>query len=96
MTLISNDPSWWPTISFFRGGCYVDIACLIVVVYDWALTVGQEVELIWATLVPHDCPISWCTIHWNTIFNRGTDRKSRLDDRCRVSEIIVHRLAGST
>ncbi|OJA20334.1 hypothetical protein AZE42_10294 [Rhizopogon vesiculosus] len=44
MTLIANDPSWWPIISYFRIGSYVDVACLIVVVYDLALTVGQEVR----------------------------------------------------
>ncbi|KAG1738376.1 uncharacterized protein EDB91DRAFT_457285 [Suillus paluster] len=37
MTLVSNDPSWWPVI----------IASSAVVIYDCVLTLGQEVELIW-------------------------------------------------
>lgn len=47
MTLISNDPSWWPTISSARFFSYVIVACSAVLVYDWVLTFGQEIELIW-------------------------------------------------
>ncbi|OJA16826.1 hypothetical protein AZE42_09806 [Rhizopogon vesiculosus] len=43
MPIVSDDPIWWPTISLFRGLSYVQVASLIVVVYDWALTFGQEV-----------------------------------------------------
>ncbi|KAG1734199.1 hypothetical protein EDD22DRAFT_973703 [Suillus occidentalis] len=48
MTVVSNDSSWWPYISlhvFFTAIGYV--AAGVVVVYDWALTLGQEIELIW-------------------------------------------------
>ncbi|OAX31485.1 hypothetical protein K503DRAFT_806032 [Rhizopogon vinicolor AM-OR11-026] len=88
MTVVSNDLSWWPIIGFVREYSYFSVAVLVIVVYDWALTFGQEVELVWvsrvvtyqeesgytsnfwaeATLVPHDCPISRCALHWNAIF----------------------------
>ncbi|OAX37023.1 hypothetical protein K503DRAFT_259856 [Rhizopogon vinicolor AM-OR11-026] len=47
MTVVSNDPSWWPMISFAREYSYFSVAALAIVAYDWALTVGQEVELVW-------------------------------------------------
>ncbi|OAX30956.1 hypothetical protein K503DRAFT_788141 [Rhizopogon vinicolor AM-OR11-026] len=50
MTLISDDPSGWPLLSFWLGYRYSDVASLIVVLYDWD-----------ATLVPHGRPISQCT-----------------------------------
>ncbi|KAG2133236.1 uncharacterized protein EDB93DRAFT_885870 [Suillus bovinus] len=47
MTIISNDPSWWPTIySTIFYSYFVVIACAVVI-YDWGLMFGQEVELIW-------------------------------------------------
>ncbi|KAG1811626.1 hypothetical protein EV424DRAFT_121081 [Suillus variegatus] len=47
MTYVSNDPSYWPYISanFFIN--YWIVAAGIVVAYDWVLTLGQEIELIW-------------------------------------------------
>jgi hypothetical protein len=47
MTLVSNDPSWWPTISSSRFFSYVIVAGSSVLVYDWVLTFGKEIELIW-------------------------------------------------
>ncbi|KAG1798188.1 uncharacterized protein HD556DRAFT_1440530 [Suillus plorans] len=68
MTIVSNDPTWWPTIKAYRLfsyfacswssrmsklmsqsnlGCGFAVAAFIGVTYDWALTVGQEVELVW-------------------------------------------------
>lgn len=47
MTLISNDPSWWPLIISFRFSSYFVVASATAVVYDWALTFGQEIELVW-------------------------------------------------
>ncbi|KAG1764313.1 hypothetical protein EDD22DRAFT_455947 [Suillus occidentalis] len=47
MTFISNDPSWWPHIDAQFFFSYWIVAAGIVVVYDWVLTVGQEIELIW-------------------------------------------------
>ncbi|OAX31496.1 hypothetical protein K503DRAFT_806024 [Rhizopogon vinicolor AM-OR11-026] len=49
MTIVSNDPGWWPTIYIFREDSYVTVASFIVVFYDWALTFGQEFELIWVS-----------------------------------------------
>ncbi|KAG2047234.1 hypothetical protein BDR06DRAFT_118074 [Suillus hirtellus] len=47
MTIVSNDPTWWPTIKAYRLFSYFAFAAFIGVTYDWALTVGQEVELVW-------------------------------------------------
>jgi hypothetical protein len=35
MTLVSNDPMYWPTISYFRQFSYFTVTSLIVVLYDW-------------------------------------------------------------
>ncbi|KIK42805.1 hypothetical protein CY34DRAFT_753096 [Suillus luteus UH-Slu-Lm8-n1] len=47
MTLVSNDPSWWPYIDARVFFSYWIVAAGVVVVYDWVLTIGQEIELIW-------------------------------------------------
>ncbi|KAG2355900.1 hypothetical protein BDR07DRAFT_1424908 [Suillus spraguei] len=47
MTIISNDPTWWPTINANILSSYFIIASFIVVTYDWVLIFGQEVELVW-------------------------------------------------
>ncbi|KAG2109688.1 uncharacterized protein F5147DRAFT_797992 [Suillus discolor] len=68
MTLVSNDPSWWPFINFdifqayWFGLLYLSfgdlsldlsnihrfaVAASFVVVYDWVLTLPQEIDLIW-------------------------------------------------
>ncbi|KAG2136362.1 uncharacterized protein EDB93DRAFT_785906 [Suillus bovinus] len=47
MTIVSNDPTWWPTINADRFSSYFVVAAFAGVTYDWALTFGQEVELIW-------------------------------------------------
>ncbi|KAG2117288.1 uncharacterized protein F5147DRAFT_833557 [Suillus discolor] len=47
MTVISNDPSWWPTINSNIIVSYWTVAAGVMVVYDWILTLGQEIELIW-------------------------------------------------
>ncbi|KAG1784729.1 uncharacterized protein HD556DRAFT_204240 [Suillus plorans] len=47
MTYVSNGPSSWPTINFNIFFTYWTIAAGVVVVYDWALTLGREIELIW-------------------------------------------------
>ncbi|OJA08514.1 hypothetical protein AZE42_02468, partial [Rhizopogon vesiculosus] len=43
MTMVSDDPSWWPVINFYRIYSYVAVASSTAVMYDWALTFGQEV-----------------------------------------------------
>ncbi|KAG1760821.1 hypothetical protein EDD22DRAFT_55590 [Suillus occidentalis] len=47
MTFVSNDPSWWPFIDSQVFVSYWLVAAGVVVAYDWALTIGQEIELIW-------------------------------------------------
>ncbi|KAG1779128.1 hypothetical protein EV702DRAFT_1090472 [Suillus placidus] len=47
MTVVSNDPMSWPLIDSYLLSSYFSVACFTVVVYDWALTFGQEFELIW-------------------------------------------------
>ncbi|KAG2103764.1 uncharacterized protein F5147DRAFT_275300 [Suillus discolor] len=47
MTYVSNDPSWWPEINWYILFSYWIVVAGVVVVYDWVLTLGQEIELIW-------------------------------------------------
>ncbi|KAG1786071.1 uncharacterized protein HD556DRAFT_1450057 [Suillus plorans] len=47
MTIVSNDPTLWPFINAYRCSSYFGVAAFVVMSYDWALTFGQEVELIW-------------------------------------------------
>ncbi|KAG2126236.1 hypothetical protein DEU56DRAFT_983012 [Suillus clintonianus] len=47
MTLVSDDPSYWPLINSFRIDSYFIVAAFVAVTYDWVLTFGQEVELVW-------------------------------------------------
>ncbi|KAG2108893.1 uncharacterized protein F5147DRAFT_773227 [Suillus discolor] len=45
--IVSNNPSWWPIIDSDLFYCYWAVAAGIMVIYDWVLTIGQEIELIW-------------------------------------------------
>ncbi|KAG2138931.1 hypothetical protein DEU56DRAFT_980350 [Suillus clintonianus] len=47
MTLVSDDPSYWPLINSWRICSYFVVAAFVAVTYDWALTFGQEVEMVW-------------------------------------------------
>ncbi|KAG1771954.1 hypothetical protein EV702DRAFT_628496 [Suillus placidus] len=47
MTVVSNDPSWWPVINANLISSYFIVAASVGLIYDWALTFGQEIELIW-------------------------------------------------
>ncbi|KAG1779425.1 hypothetical protein EV702DRAFT_100193 [Suillus placidus] len=47
MTVVLNDPSLWPVINWNIVYSYCGVAAGAVVVYDWVLTLGQEIELIW-------------------------------------------------
>lgn len=47
MTLVSYNPSWWPSIYSYRISSYFVVAGSAGVMYDWVLTFGQEVELVW-------------------------------------------------
>ncbi|KAG2047222.1 hypothetical protein BDR06DRAFT_1025106 [Suillus hirtellus] len=48
MTIVSDDPTWWPFINESRNFSYFMVAAFVGLIYDWALTFGEEVELIWA------------------------------------------------
>ncbi|KAG2103784.1 uncharacterized protein F5147DRAFT_838486 [Suillus discolor] len=97
MTYVSNDPSWWPTIDFNIFLSYWTVAAGVVVVYDWVLTLGQEIELIWRQrwslmttlyLIVH-------TLYWNTVFycQYSAICAIGIADRCRVGEITPIELA---
>lgn len=47
MTSVSSDPSWWPFLHWMIIFSYFAVLSSAVVIYDWALTCGQEFELIW-------------------------------------------------
>ncbi|KAG2048448.1 hypothetical protein BDR06DRAFT_777740 [Suillus hirtellus] len=47
MITVSNDPTLWPAISGYRVCSYFAVAAFVGVTYDWVLTFGQEVELVW-------------------------------------------------
>ncbi|KAG2337766.1 hypothetical protein BDR05DRAFT_969877 [Suillus weaverae] len=53
MTLVSNDPSWWPLINASLISSYFIVVGCAGIIYDWILTFGQEVELIWVSGIPH-------------------------------------------
>ncbi|KAG2104411.1 uncharacterized protein F5147DRAFT_775674 [Suillus discolor] len=42
-----NDPAWWPFLVWTRAYSNAAVVASVVVVYDWALTSGQEFELVW-------------------------------------------------
>jgi hypothetical protein len=47
MSVVSNDPALWPDVNSYRVSSYFVVASFVGVTYDWALTFGQEVELVW-------------------------------------------------
>lgn len=47
MTVVSNASDFWPLINFNINFSYYTVASSAAVIYDWALTIGQESELIW-------------------------------------------------
>ncbi|KAG2124130.1 hypothetical protein BD769DRAFT_888926 [Suillus cothurnatus] len=47
MTVVSNDPSWWPLINASLIASYFVVAGSVAMIYDWGLTFGKEIELIW-------------------------------------------------
>ncbi|OAX37024.1 hypothetical protein K503DRAFT_801560 [Rhizopogon vinicolor AM-OR11-026] len=96
MTVVSNDPSWWPMIGFAREYTYFSVAVLVIVIYDWVLTFGQEVELIWRQRwsLMTVAYLAVGALRWNIIFclHRAVKSPISLVDRCRVSEIIYCKL----
>ncbi|KAG2086536.1 uncharacterized protein F5147DRAFT_76854 [Suillus discolor] len=47
MTTVSNNSSWWPIINSNIFYSYWIVAAGVVMIYDWVLTLGREIELIW-------------------------------------------------
>ncbi|KAG1841965.1 hypothetical protein F4604DRAFT_328918 [Suillus subluteus] len=47
MTVVSDDPTWWPVIESYNLCSYFLVAACTVVIYDWAISLGKEYELIW-------------------------------------------------
>lgn len=47
MTLVSNDPSWWPVIDWYHHYSYFLVVSSTALAYDWALSFGQELDLVW-------------------------------------------------
>ncbi|KAG2342702.1 hypothetical protein BDR05DRAFT_963914 [Suillus weaverae] len=47
MTIVTDDPAWWPIIDWERVMSYFVVASSTAVVYDWALSFAQEFELVW-------------------------------------------------
>ncbi|KAG2365564.1 hypothetical protein BDR07DRAFT_1459051, partial [Suillus spraguei] len=52
MTIVSNNPIWWPSINSYRISSYLIVAAFVGLLYDWlqsflALTFGREVDLVW-------------------------------------------------
>ncbi|KAG1775247.1 hypothetical protein EV702DRAFT_453442 [Suillus placidus] len=47
MTLVSNDSAWWPFMLSTQMTSYVVAAFSFGLIYDWVLTFGREVELVW-------------------------------------------------
>ncbi|OAX33519.1 hypothetical protein K503DRAFT_518464 [Rhizopogon vinicolor AM-OR11-026] len=88
MTVVSNDPVWWPDIEWNQSYSYFIVASSAMVVYDWALSFEQEVDLFWATLVCHDSAISQCSLHRNTVFCKP--------DACRSPHNLADRYAASS
>lgn len=48
LTYVSNDPAWWPVIESYSLCSFFLVATCTAVVYDWALNLGKEYELIWS------------------------------------------------
>ncbi|KAG2043836.1 hypothetical protein BDR03DRAFT_1005057 [Suillus americanus] len=51
VAIVSDDPTWWPAFNSYQIFGYFVVAASVGVVYDWALTFGQEVELVWIVSV---------------------------------------------
>ncbi|KAG1786725.1 hypothetical protein EV424DRAFT_1551365 [Suillus variegatus] len=97
MTYVSNDPSYWPYISANIFLNYWIVAAGIVVVYDWVLTLGQEIELIWRqrwSLMT----VLYLTVHtlyWNTVFCCLSSEQYAIGVVDRCSTIAYYATSGT-
>ncbi|OJA11165.1 hypothetical protein AZE42_10637 [Rhizopogon vesiculosus] len=46
MTIVSNDPSWWPIINSQILSSYSIVICFSMVVYDWGEQHNTSVEIV--------------------------------------------------
>ncbi|KAG1755314.1 hypothetical protein EDD22DRAFT_850442 [Suillus occidentalis] len=67
MTFISNDPNWWPLLDSNNFFGYWIVAAGFMIVYDWVLTLGQEIELIWIRYIGILYSVSSLTISGNVL-----------------------------
>ncbi|KIK43314.1 hypothetical protein CY34DRAFT_803987 [Suillus luteus UH-Slu-Lm8-n1] len=44
MTIVSNDPSFWPVIYLIRFLSYFFVSAIAALLYDYVLTIGKEVS----------------------------------------------------
>ncbi|KAG1830639.1 hypothetical protein EV424DRAFT_1641600 [Suillus variegatus] len=93
MTYVSNDPSYWPYISLNIFCSYWAVAASVMMVYDWVLTLGQEIELIWTTMVSHDCAVFDYTLYWNTCQSSATTYAIGIANKC--SAITYYAVNGT-
>ncbi|KAG1798949.1 uncharacterized protein HD556DRAFT_1440010 [Suillus plorans] len=70
MTYVSNDPIWWPRMNLVMFFSYWGVAAGVVMVYDWVLTFGQEIELIWRQRWSLMTVLYLIvrTLYWNAVF----------------------------
>jgi hypothetical protein len=52
MSSVSDDASWLALVDAYRVYGYFIAASSVVVLYDWALTFGQEIDLVWVSSIP--------------------------------------------
>ncbi|KAG2082740.1 uncharacterized protein F5147DRAFT_660401 [Suillus discolor] len=78
--IVLNDPSWWPIINLNIGLSYWIVAAGVMVVYDWVLTLGQEIELIW---------IRYIGILYSVYVSRPTDWYRADSSSLTISAIVM-------
>jgi hypothetical protein len=91
--MISNDPAWWPVIDAYHFLSYFVVAACVGVMYDWALTFGQEVELIW--MQPWSLmTVLYLSVRYLGLINAVLDMQSGLptilltDTECFISYLV--------
>ncbi|KAG1746616.1 uncharacterized protein EDB91DRAFT_1079939 [Suillus paluster] len=92
MTLVSDDPSWWPIINSYDISSYFAVAASAGVIYDWALTFGQEVELIWGQRWSRMTAFYLGALSWNNKCCRHTAGVPTIpvtDAGCYISYVVL-------
>ncbi|KAG1817915.1 hypothetical protein EV424DRAFT_1556708 [Suillus variegatus] len=94
MTFISDDPSYWPHIGFNVFLSYWTVAAVVVMVYDWVLTLGREIEHIWrkrwSLITVLYLIIRYIGIPYSIIYAIGVaDRHSAITDYSVNGSIVI-------